>query len=145
MSNVKAVVIRRDSSGNMTNRVMTTPKSVNVIRMFGNNIAITKNPRSSTPSALAMTAELTNAIIAIKDIKDEQTADVSHTAIEAPIIRSTAISPSTLSSLSSARMNFGKIVNIIVKTSNIFAIVFLENIVIFNYYLRRFFKRKITK
>jgi|TARA_B110000438_G_scaffold92433_1_gene91898 hypothetical protein len=32
MSNVKAVVIRRDSSGNMTNRVMTTPKSVNVIQ-----------------------------------------------------------------------------------------------------------------
>ena len=32
MPNVKAVIIRRDSSGNITNRVMTTPKSVNVLQ-----------------------------------------------------------------------------------------------------------------
>ena len=32
MSNVKTVIIRRDSNGNMTNRVMTTPKSVNVMQ-----------------------------------------------------------------------------------------------------------------
>ena len=32
MSKVKAVIIRRDSSGNMTNRVMTTPKSVNLVQ-----------------------------------------------------------------------------------------------------------------
>ena len=32
MPNVKAVIIRRDSSGNMTNRVMTTPKSANLVQ-----------------------------------------------------------------------------------------------------------------
>ena len=32
MSNVKTVIIRRDSNGNMTNRVMTTPKSANVMQ-----------------------------------------------------------------------------------------------------------------
>ena len=32
MANVKAVIIRRDSSGNMTNRVITTPKAVNVVQ-----------------------------------------------------------------------------------------------------------------
>ena len=32
MSNVKAVIIRRDSSGNMTNRVMTTPKRANLVQ-----------------------------------------------------------------------------------------------------------------
>lgn len=32
MANVKAVIIRRDSSGNMTNRVIATPKAVNVVQ-----------------------------------------------------------------------------------------------------------------
>ena len=32
MSNVKAVIIRRNSSGNMTNRIITTPKAVNVVQ-----------------------------------------------------------------------------------------------------------------
>ena len=32
MPNVKSVIIRRDSSGNMTNRVMTTPKSANLVQ-----------------------------------------------------------------------------------------------------------------
>ena len=32
MPNVKAVIIRRDSSGNMTNRVMTTPKRANLVQ-----------------------------------------------------------------------------------------------------------------
>lgn len=32
MSNVKAVIIRRDSTGAMTNRVMTTPKSANLVQ-----------------------------------------------------------------------------------------------------------------
>ena len=32
MANVKAVIIRRDASGNMTNRVIATPKAVNVVQ-----------------------------------------------------------------------------------------------------------------
>ena len=32
MPNVKVVIIRRDSSGNMTNRIITTPKAVNVVQ-----------------------------------------------------------------------------------------------------------------
>ena len=32
MPNVKAVIIRRNSSGNMTNRIITTPKAVNIVQ-----------------------------------------------------------------------------------------------------------------